>query len=168
MDYYTKKGHAKRWVTQSDQNYFITGMRSLRAKCRLDLYLRANQMSEAMSKRENFFNVDALEQGIARQLVEGMTTRVFSGQQAMISIVRIEPNKSGRTHSHPQEQWGFCFRGSGVRMQGGEEVEVSSGDFWRTPGNVEHSFTAGPDGAVIYDVFAPPRKEYEKPGAGFQ
>jgi quercetin dioxygenase-like cupin family protein len=121
-----------------------------------------------MPQRENYFNVDALEQGITRQLAEGMTTRVFTGEGAMISIVRIEPKKSGRIHSHPQEQWGFCFRGSGVRMQGGEEVEVSSGDFWCTPGNVEHSFVAGPDGAVIYDVFAPPRKEYEKPGAGFQ
>ena len=121
-----------------------------------------------MSKKENFFNVAALEQGIAKVLVEGMSTRVFTGEEAMISIVRIEPNKAGRIHSHPQEQWGFCFRGSGVRMQGGEEVEVSSGDFWRTPGNVEHGFVAGPDGAVIYDVFAPPRREYEKPGSGFQ
>jgi quercetin dioxygenase-like cupin family protein len=134
----------------------------------LDLCLNENQRSAAMSENQNFFNVDALEQGISRQLVEGMTTRVFTGQEAMISIVRIEPNKSGRSHSHPEEQWGFCFRGSGVRMQGGKNVEVSAGDFWRTPGNVEHSFTAGSDGAVVYDVFAPPRKEYEEPGAGFQ
>jgi len=109
-----------------------------------------------MSARENFFNLDAMEQGINRELAEGMTTRVFPGDDAMISIVRIDANKSGKIHAHPQEQWGFCVRGSGTRIQAGEEVPVSAGDFWRTPGNVEHGFSAGPEGAVIYDVFAPP------------
>jgi quercetin dioxygenase-like cupin family protein len=121
-----------------------------------------------MSARDNFFNIDALDQGISRTLAEGMTTRVFPGDEAMISIVRIDANRSGQIHAHPQEQWGYCIQGSGVRLQGSEQVEVSSGDFWRTPGNVEHSFTAGPDGAVIFDVFAPPREEYTRPGSGFK
>ncbi len=43
-----------------------------------------------MSESDNFFNIDALEQGISRQLADGMTTRVFPGQDAMISIVRID------------------------------------------------------------------------------
>ena len=120
-----------------------------------------------MSEKENFFHLDALEQGISRSLAEGMTTRVFAGKEAMISIVRIEPNQSGDVHSHPQEQWGLCLRGSGVRLQGGEEIAVGKGDFWRTPGGVEHGFRAGPDGAVIYDVFAPPREEYTREGSGF-
>ena len=116
---------------------------------------------------EHFFNIDALDQGISRQLAEGMSTRVFPGEDAMISIVRIEPNKSGNRHSHPQEQWGLCIEGSGIRWQGGDEVAVKAGDFWRTPGGIEHGFTAGPDGAIVYDVFAPPRQEYEKGGSGF-
>lgn len=120
-----------------------------------------------MSEREHFFNLDALEQGVSRTLAEGMTTRVFAGRDAMISIVRIEPNRAGSVHSHPQEQWGLCLRGSGTRLQGGEEIEVREGDFWRTPGGVEHGFTAGPEGAVIYDVFAPPREEYTREGSGF-
>ncbi len=120
-----------------------------------------------MSEIDNFFNLDRLEQGLARQLAEGMTTRIFPGNDAMISIVRIEPNRVGNIHSHPQEQWGLCIRGSGVRFQNGEEVSVSEGDFWRTPGGVEHGFTAGAGGALIYDVFAPPREEYEKSGSGF-
>ncbi len=120
-----------------------------------------------MSERNNFFNLDAAEQGISRDLAEGMSTRIFAGEQAMISVVRIEPNRAGERHSHPQEQWGLCLSGSGVRYQGGEEIEVSAGDFWRTPGGVEHGFSAGPDGAVIYDVFAPPREEYKTAGAGF-
>ena len=120
-----------------------------------------------MSARENFFNLDALEQGITRELAEGMTTRVFPGEEAMISIVRIDAGKSGEIHAHPQEQWGFCVRGSGARIQAGEEIQVSAGDFWRTPGNVEHGFCAGPEGALIFDIFAPPREEYSSEGAGF-
>ena len=115
----------------------------------------------------NFFNIDMLDQGIGRQLADGMSTCVFPGEEAMISVVRVEPNKAGSRHSHPQEQWGLCLRGSGVRWQDGEEVKVSAGDFWRTPGGIEHGFTAGPDGAIIYDVFAPPREEYTKAGSGF-
>ncbi len=120
-----------------------------------------------MSQAEFFFNLDALEQGIGRELAEGLSTRIFPGEQAMISIVRIEPDKSGTAHSHPQEQWGFCVRGSGIRHQGGEDIEVRAGDFWRTPGGVEHSFTAGADGALVFDVFAPPREEYTRSGQGF-
>ena len=116
---------------------------------------------------DNFFNVDDLNQGIHRLLAEGMETRVFPGDQAMISIVRIDPDKTGKSHSHPEEQWGFLFRGSGVRTQDGVEHSVEEGDFWRTPGNIEHSFRAGPDGAIVFDVFAPPREDYKKPGAGF-
>ena len=121
-----------------------------------------------MSEQQNFFNLDSLDQGISRTLAEGMSTRVFAGDEAMISIVRIDPDKAGSVHSHPQEQWGLCLRGSGVRLQGGEEIPVAEGDFWRTPGGVEHGFRAGPDGAVIYDVFAPPREEYTRAGSGFE
>lgn len=124
-------------------------------------------ISPNQNSQEYFFNLDALEQGIERQLAEGMSTRIFSGSDAMISVVRIEPGKSGERHSHPQEQWGLCLRGSGWRWQDGEEIEVSAGDFWRTPGGVEHGFTAGPNGALIYDVFAPPREEYKNAGSGF-
>jgi len=116
---------------------------------------------------DSLYNIDALEQGVSRQLTDGMSTRVFPGENAMISVVRIDPNTAGSRHSHPQEQWGLCIRGSGVRWQDGEEFEVSAGDFWRTPGGIEHGFSAGPDGAVIYDVFAPPRAEYLLGGSGF-
>mgnify|MGYP000473883064 CR=1 FL=1 len=54
-----------------------------------------------------------------------------------------------------------------IRIQGGEEIPVKKGDFWRTPGGVEHTVIGGENGAVILDVFSPPRDEYRKPGSGF-
>jgi len=114
-----------------------------------------------------FFNLNDLSQGIHRVLADGLETRIFPGDQAMLSVVRAEPNKAGSVHSHPQEQWGVMLEGSGVRLQDGVEFPVKAGDFWRTPGGIEHSFTAGPDGAMVLDFFAPPRDEYRTAGAGF-
>ena len=116
---------------------------------------------------ENFFNLSDPDQGIRRQLTAGVSTRVFPGEQAMLSLVTIEPNAEGRMHSHPEEQWGIMLEGEGVRVQDGVEVAVKKGDFWRTPGGVPHTFRAGPSGATVLDVFAPPREEYRKAGSGF-
>lgn len=116
---------------------------------------------------ENFYNLDDPGQGIARQLAEGIATRVFPGEQAMLSLVRCAANTSGSIHSHPQEQWGLCLEGSGIRIQDGVEVPFERGDFWCTPGGVEHGIRVGDDGATVLDFFAPPRDEYRHAGAGF-
>ncbi len=115
-----------------------------------------------------FFNLHDMSQGIARELAEGITTRIFAGDQAMLSVVRMEPNAEGRIHSHPQEQWGVLLEGTAVRIQDGQEHTVKAGDFWCTPGGAPHGIRSGPDGAaVILDIFAPPRDEYRKAGSGF-
>ena len=116
---------------------------------------------------ENFFKLDDPAQGIQRTLADGITTRIFVGDQAMLSVVDLAPDSQGTIHSHPQEQWGVCLEGSGVRIQDGEEVPFGKGDFWRTPGGVEHGIRVGPEGAKVLDVFAPPREEYKKAGEGF-
>ena len=120
-----------------------------------------------MSQKNYFNNVNDENTGIKRILGEGISTRIFCGDQAMLSIVTIEPNAKGKTHSHPQEQWGFLIEGSGVRIQGNEEIEINKGDFWQTPGGVDHGIIGGPEGAKVLDVFSPPRDEYKVAGSGF-
>ena len=87
-------------------------------------------------KEQNFFNIKNLEQGLTRALVEGITTRIFMGEQAMLSVVSVQPNAVGSIHSHPEEQWGILLEGSATRIQNGEEILVQKGDFWRTPGGI--------------------------------
>lgn len=113
------------------------------------------------------FNLGELSQGIARKLGEGITTRIFPGEHAMLSVVRIEPHSSGTVHSHPQEQWGVLLEGACVRIQGGEERAMKAGDFWHTPGGVPHGIRTGGSGATVLDIFSPPREEYRKAGEGF-
>lgn len=120
-----------------------------------------------MDRPDGFFNFGDLSAGISRTLAEGIQTQVFPGQQAMFSIVSFEPNSEGSIHAHPEEQWGVLLEGSGIRIQDGQEVPVGSGDFWCTPGDVAHGFRAGPDGAKVLDIFAPPREDYRKAGSGF-
>ncbi|WP_159995465.1 cupin domain-containing protein [Roseomonas sp. 18066] len=116
---------------------------------------------------DEFHNLDDGIGGIVRELAPGLTTRIFAGEQAMLSIVSIAPNAEGTLHAHPEEQWGVLLDGSAVRVQGGEEIAVKKGDFWRTPGGVPHTMRAGPEGARVLDIFSPPRSEYRKPGSGF-
>ncbi len=118
-------------------------------------------------KGEHFFNLHDMRQGIARTLSEGLETRIFPGENVMLSVVRIAANRAGEIHSHPQEQWGVLLEGGGVRIQAGVEHEVVPGDFWQTPGNVPHGFRAGPEGAVVLDIFSPPREEYRRAGSGY-
>ena len=113
------------------------------------------------------FNLDREDGGISRKLTEGIVSRVFCGEQAMLSVVRIEPHTTGKVHSHPEEQWGVLLKGECVRIQGGEEVAMTAGDFWHTPGGVPHGIRTAESGATVLDVFAPPREEYRKPGEGF-
>jgi quercetin dioxygenase-like cupin family protein len=58
------------------------------------------------------------------------------------------------------------LEGSGVRTQDSVEHEVGVGNFWQTPGNVPHGFRAGSEGAVVLDIFSPPREEYQRAGSG--
>lgn len=116
---------------------------------------------------QTFFKADDPEAGLFRQLAEGVSTRLFPGDQAMLSFVKVEPGAKGTLHHHPEEQWGYVLSGGGKRFQGNEAWEFGPGDFWRTPGGVPHTVEAGPDGALILDVFAPPREAYKKAGSGF-
>ena len=115
----------------------------------------------------DFHNLDDASDAIVRQLAEGIAANIYPGDQAMLSVVTAEPGAEGVLPQHPQEQWGVCLEGSGVRVQDGAEIPFSAGDFWRTPGGVDHTMRAGPEGCRILDVFAPPRDEYRTEGSGF-
>lgn len=119
-----------------------------------------------MSTEEHFYSVRDPGSGIHRQLAKGLDARIFAGDRAMLSIVRVQPHAEGAIHSHPEEQWGVLLEGDGIRTQDGVEVPVKAGDFWRTPGGVSHGFKAGAAGALILDIFSPPREEYRTGGSG--
>ena len=70
---------------------------------------------------ECFFTLGDTSQGLARKLSEGITTRIFFGENVMISAVEVAPNVVGTVHSHPEEQWGYLIEGECIRVQGGPD-----------------------------------------------
>jgi len=113
------------------------------------------------------FNLYNEHLGVKRTLAEGIQANVLTGQHVMLSVVRFEPNSAGTMHSHPEEQWGVLLEGECIRLQGDEAVPMKAGDFWHTPGGVAHTIHAGMLGALVLDIFSPPRQEYTQPGEGF-
>lgn len=113
------------------------------------------------------FNRNSDEKAILRNLSEDIKTRIFLSERVMLSFVTLPPNTQGSTHKHPEEQWGLLLEGSCVRIQDGQEIKMEVGDFWYSPSNVLHGIKALDQGAVILDIFSPPREAYRTKGEGF-
>ena len=79
-----------------------------------------------MSQKDEFHNLDNPGDGLFRDLAAGVTTRIFSGEQAMLSVVTLAPHAQGTLHHHPEEQWGVLLDGSAIRVQGGEEIALAT------------------------------------------
>jgi len=120
-----------------------------------------------MSKADWVFRLHGDARGIARTLAPGVNASIFPGENVMLSVVRVDPNSTGSVHSHPEEQWGVLLEGRCTRIQDGEEVDATAGEFWHTPGGVSHGVRTGEQGALILDIFSPPRAEYRQSGKGF-
>ncbi len=105
--------------------------------------------------------------GIPRTLADGIAARIFVGDHVMLSVVRIAPHRAGAVHSHAEEQWGVFLEGRCVPIQDGQEVEVEAGAFWHSPGGVPHGIRTGELGALVLDIFSPPREAYKRSGEGF-
>jgi quercetin dioxygenase-like cupin family protein len=119
-----------------------------------------------MSDTVHFHNLKT--GGIPRELSSGIRARVFPGEHLMLSVVEIAPGSTSPVHAHANEQWGVCLEGEWVRIQDGVEHHVRAGDFWQTPPNVPHGGRAfAHTGALVLDIFSPPREEYRRAGAGY-
>ncbi len=81
-----------------------------------------------------FFNLNTLEGGIERMLADSVNTNIFYGDEAMLSVVKCDPNSQVSIRSHSQEQWAICLEGSAFRIQDSDEVPFKKDDFWRTSG----------------------------------
>ena len=77
-----------------------------------------------MSQRKEFHNLFDESDGLFRELGPGLTTRIFAGEHAMLSIVSIGPNQIGTMHHHPEEQDPWCGKPGHGADGGGCQREV--------------------------------------------
>ena len=95
-----------------------------------------------------------------QQIWNGILGRAVQGEQATLALLELDADSIVPEHSHANEQLGICIQGSLTFTVGGETREVGPGGTWRILGNVPHSVVTGPDGAVVVEVFAPVRGDW--------
>lgn len=81
------------------------------------------------------------------------------GKKTLMTEFLLEKGRILPQHTHPHEQTGYLVTGR-MRLTIGEETfEVSPGDSWCIPGDVEHQAEILED-SVAVEVFSPVREEY--------
>jgi quercetin dioxygenase-like cupin family protein len=91
---------------------------------------------------------------------EGIRARRVEGDRMTLAIVELDPDAVAPEHTHPNEQHGIVLAGEILFRVADEERLLRPGGTWRILGGVPHSAVAGPEGAVVIDVFTPRREDW--------
>ncbi|MBX3072009.1 MAG: cupin domain-containing protein [Thermomicrobiales bacterium] len=113
------------------------------------------------------------DQGLWVEIGDGEPVVPFPGvelwtintETVMLAMVRLAPGAVVPSHAHENEQTGGVVSGVLTFTIGAETRDVSPGQGYLIPANVEHSAVGGPDGSVVIEVFAPPRNGYRTPAS---
>jgi quercetin dioxygenase-like cupin family protein len=90
----------------------------------------------------------------------GVVVRAVQGERITLGVVELEPSSIVPEHSHENEQLGIVLSGTLTFRVGDEARELGSGSTWCIPSDTPHEVTTGPEGAVVIDVFTPPRDDW--------
>jgi quercetin dioxygenase-like cupin family protein len=96
-----------------------------------------------------------------QEIWDGLRARAVHGERITLAVVELDSGADLPEHSHDNEQLGIVLRGSLSLRVGGEERTLEAGETWRIESNTPHAGRAGPQGAVVVDVFSPPRGDWE-------
>jgi unsaturated pyranuronate lyase len=91
---------------------------------------------------------------------DGILARAVVGEEMTMAIVELAPNAVAAEHHHANEQLGIVLTGTMTFRIGDETREIGPGMTYKILADVPHTATAGPDGCVVMDIFAPPRADW--------
>jgi quercetin dioxygenase-like cupin family protein len=109
-----------------------------------------------MSNLQNVADLDLLE-----IWGDAVRARRVQGERITLAIVELAPNAVVPEHRHAAEQLGLVIRGQMHFTVDGETRDLGPGGTWRILGDRPHDVVAGPDGAVVIDVFSPIRSDWD-------
>jgi quercetin dioxygenase-like cupin family protein len=95
-----------------------------------------------------------------QRIWDRIAARSVHGERVTMSVVELDPDAVVGEHHHENEQLGIVIQGSIAFRVGAEQRRLGPGGTWRIPPNTPHEATAGPEGAVVIDVFAPVREDF--------
>jgi unsaturated pyranuronate lyase len=105
---------------------------------------------------------DDLHSIAPRQIWERIAARSVHGDRITMSIVELDAGAVASEHSHENEQLGLVLQGTIHFRVGDEQRELAPGGTWLIPADTPHEAIAGPQGAVVIDVFAPIRADFRE------
>ncbi|MFL5930253.1 MAG: cupin domain-containing protein, partial [Gaiellaceae bacterium] len=94
------------------------------------------------------------------QIWEGVVARTVGGAEATLAAIELDPGTVVPEHAHQNEQTGILIRGQLTFTIGGETKALRPGAAWVIPAHTPHSVEAGPQGASLVELFAPPRADW--------
>ena len=92
---------------------------------------------------------------------EAARARRIEGERITLALLELAPGSVVPGHHHENEQLGMVITGRVTFTIGDETRELGPGGTWRIPSNVHHGVATGPDGAVVIDIFAPTRRDWD-------
>ena len=95
------------------------------------------------------------------QVFDGVRVRRVQGDLVTLAVVELDPMAVVPEHRHSSEQHGMVITGQMDFRIGEERRVVRPGGTWRIRSDVPHEAQAGPDGAVVIDVFSPIRSDWD-------
>jgi quercetin dioxygenase-like cupin family protein len=96
-----------------------------------------------------------------KRVWEDIRARSVNGERMTMALVDLEAGAGLPPHQHENEQMGFVVEGELEMTIGGETRTLHAGDTYTIPSNVLHGAATGSQGAVVIDVFAPIRADWE-------
>ena len=106
-------------------------------------------------------NLVDLADTVPIQVWEGVVARRVQGEKLTLAVVELAPDAVVPEHRHANEQCGLVIEGEVKFRIADEERVLGPGGTWRILGDVPHSVLTGPGGAVVIDVFAPARDDWD-------
>ena len=106
-------------------------------------------------------NLAELKELAPKPIWDGITARVVHGERMTLAVVELEPGGLVPEHEHLNEQMGVVVEGSVTFRVDQETKRLGPGGTWRILGEVPHEVRAGARGAVVIEVFSPPREDWD-------
>ena len=98
----------------------------------------------------------------SREVREGVTRRVFTGDGATLAWTTLEPGHTPRPHSHEYEQIVYIVSGRVLFSVGDETAEMGPGDVLLVKGWIEHEMWVLEDTEFVA-FLAPVRADLHAP-----
>lgn len=95
-----------------------------------------------------------------KRIWDNVVARIVQSKQITMAFVELAPNSVVAPHQHVNEQLGFVITGSLRFTADGITQERGPGQTWRILANVPHEAVAGPEGAVVAEVYSPVREDW--------